>query len=155
VLTPQFAGSATSPMAGPVGSGYLAAKYQRAAAPVAFAAKAGRYAHVLDYLVGHQGSAYYLVATQSAEPAEPLLRGSDAPELVMGGFTGNTPFPTADALAAEVASGRVRYGLLIANRPQTDASRWIAAHCRVVPPATYGEPGPGTTTLYDCLGAKS
>ncbi|SEL09857.1 glycosyltransferase family 39 protein [Streptacidiphilus jiangxiensis] len=150
VLTPQFAGSATSPMAGPVGSGYLAAKYQRAAAPVAFAAKAGRYAHVLDFLQKHQGTAYYLVATQSAEPAEPLLRGSAAPELVMGGFTGNTPFPTAEALAAEVASGRVRYGLLIANRPQTDASRWIAAHCRVVPPATYGEPGPGTTTLYDC-----
>ncbi|MEY9876468.1 4-amino-4-deoxy-L-arabinose transferase-like glycosyltransferase [Streptacidiphilus sp. MAP12-33] len=154
VFSPQFAGSATSPMAGPVGTGYLAAKHNRATAPVAFTAKAGRYAHLLDYLLAHRGSTRYLVATQSAEPAEPLLRGSDAPVLVMGGFTGNTPFPTAPALAADVAAGQVRYALLIANRPETDGSRWAAAHCRIVPPTAYGEQGQGTTTLYDCAAAK-
>jgi hypothetical protein len=154
VLNPLYAGSSTSPLAGPVGTGYVAASHKKAAAPVAFAAPTGRYAHILSYLEAHQGSARYLVATQSAEPAEPLLRGSDAPVLVMGGFTGNTPFPGANTLASLVTSGQVRYGLLISNRPQTDGSRWVSAHCKVIPPSAYNEIAGAATSLYDCAPTK-
>ncbi|WP_051943714.1 ArnT family glycosyltransferase [Streptacidiphilus rugosus] len=154
VLNPLYAGSSTSPLAGPVGVGYVAASHKKAAAPVTFAPPAGRYAHILGYLEAHQGSAHYLVATQSAEPAEPLLRGTDAPVLVMGGFTGNTPFPDADAVAALVASGQLRYGLLIANRPETPGSRWVEAHCKVVPPSAYQEVSGTATSIYDCAPTK-
>lgn len=152
VLDPLYAGSNTSPVAGPVGPAYRAAEKNdgEAKRPVSFAPPPGRYTNLLSYLTKNQGSAHYLVATQAAASAEPMLRGSDEPVLVMGGFTGLTPFPTTQAVAEHVQTGRLRHALLASNRPDSDGSRWISAHCTEVPQSAYGEDGKSVMTLFDC-----
>jgi 4-amino-4-deoxy-L-arabinose transferase-like glycosyltransferase len=149
-LTPLYAGSSTSPLAGPVGQGYKQLRQHQPPAPINFGAPSGRYGKLLTYLENHRGSTRYLVATQSAEPSEPLLRAATEPILVMGGFTGNTPFPSAEALSSLVQQGQVRYAILSSIRPKTAASTWVATHCARVSPTAYGETSDSITSLYDC-----
>ncbi|WP_042389168.1 ArnT family glycosyltransferase [Streptacidiphilus melanogenes] len=150
VLDPLYAGSATSPLAGPVGIGYTQLLHHQAGSPVGFGAPSGRYGKLLTYLEQNRGTTHYLVATQSAEPAEPLLRATSDPVLVTGGFTGNTPFPSAQDMTSLVQQGQLRYVITTSIRPKTDASRWVTAHCTLVSPMAYGEATNGTTSLYDC-----
>ncbi|MBF9071962.1 ArnT family glycosyltransferase [Streptacidiphilus fuscans] len=147
---PLYAGVSTSPLAGPVGSGYTSMLHHGRGNPINFAAPAGTYGKLLTYLEQNRGSTYYLVATQSAEPAEPLLRATSEPILVTGGFTGNTPFPSAQQMASLVQQGQLRFVITTSIRPKTAASEWVTAHCAVVSPAAYGMAYQAVETLYDC-----
>jgi 4-amino-4-deoxy-L-arabinose transferase-like glycosyltransferase len=153
-LDPLYGGASTSPLAGPVGSNYLNVLHHRAStAHISLGTPSRRDAALLDYLTAHRAGAQYLLATQAAYGAEPLLRATAQPMLVMGGFTGITPFPTAQQLRGLVSTGRLRYALLTTARPPTEDTAWVKAHCTRVPPAAYGRARMGTFTLYDCAAA--
>ncbi|MEU5594321.1 glycosyltransferase family 39 protein [Streptomyces sp. NPDC020298] len=148
-LDPLYAGATTSPMAGPVGKSYTehprhAPRRRELDQPSA------RDAALLDYLTKHRHGEKYLLATQAAYTAEPLLRAKSEPILVMGGFTGSTPFPTAKQLGSLVTTHQLRYALLTSQRPTTPATTWVKSHCARILPKAYGLRTNGSFALYDC-----
>ncbi|SED40937.1 Dolichyl-phosphate-mannose-protein mannosyltransferase [Streptomyces sp. 3213] len=150
-LDPVYAGASTAPIAGPVGNAYYAGV--RAHHPprrIGLDRPSARDIALLDYLTTHRHGEKYLLATQTAYGAEPLLRAKSEPILVMGGFTGNTPFPTARQLGSLVTTHQVRYALLTTQRPATSTTTWVKSHCTRIPPTAYGSRTGGSFTLYDC-----
>ncbi|MER7106011.1 mannosyl transferase, partial [Streptomyces humidus] len=105
---------------------------------------------LLDYLIAHRKGEKYLLATQAAYPAERLLRAQAQPVLVMGGFTGKTPFPSAPQLGGLIAAHQLRYVLLTHLRPTTPATTWVRSHCERVRSGAYGRRTRGDFVLYDC-----
>lgn len=148
-LNPLYAGAATSPMAGPVGKSYYAHP-RHAPRRRGLGEPNARDTALLDYLTTHRHGEKYLLATQAAYTAEPLLRAKSEPILVMGGFTGSTPFPTAQQLGSLVTTDQLRYALLTTQRPTTPATTWVKSHCTRIRPAAYGRRTAGTFALYDC-----
>ncbi|MGY6021772.1 mannosyltransferase YkcB-related protein [Streptomyces spinosirectus] len=148
-LDPLYAGAATSPMAGPVGKSYF--EHPRHA-PLrrGLDHPNARDTALLDYLTTHRHNEKYLLATQAAYTAEPLLRAKSEPILVMGGFTGSTPFPTTQQLSNLIATDQLRYALLTAQRPSTPATTWVKSHCTRIRPTAYGRRTDGSFALYDC-----
>ncbi|WP_333776903.1 ArnT family glycosyltransferase [Streptomyces sp. IBSBF 3136] len=152
-LDPLYAGAATSPMAGPVGKSYYEHP-RHAPRRRGLSRPSTRDTALLDYLTTHRHGEKYLLATQAAYTAEPLLRAKSEPILVMGGFTGSTPFPTAEQLGRLVTAHEVRYALLTSRRPTTAATSWVHAHCARIRPTAYGLRTDGSFTLYDCAAHK-
>ncbi|MFE9450293.1 ArnT family glycosyltransferase [Streptomyces sp. NPDC006739] len=150
-LNPLYAGAATSPTAGPVGNAYRAnAHLRHVPRRVGLDRPSARDTALLDYLTTHRHGEKYLLATQAAYTAEPLLRAKSEPVLVMGGFTGSTPFPTAQQLGGLISAHQLRYALLTTQRPTTAATTWVKSHCARIRPAAYGRRTDGSFTLYDC-----
>ncbi|MEU1625608.1 glycosyltransferase family 39 protein [Streptomyces sp. NPDC020096] len=150
-LDPLYAGSPMSPLAGPVGSGYLDMRHHRTKIlRNALNTPSARDAALLNYLTAHHSGEKYLLATQAAYGAEPLLRATAQPMLVMGGFTGLTPYPTSQQLSTLVSAHQLRYALLTTRRPSISASIWVKRHCTRIPPSAYGRTSDGSFTLYDC-----
>ncbi|AYN40289.1 mannosyl transferase [Streptomyces dangxiongensis] len=148
-LDPLYAGAATSPMAGPVGKSYNE-HHRHAPRRAGLDRPSARDTALLDYLTTHRHGEKYLLATQAAYTAEPLLRAKSEPILVMGGFTGSTPFPTARQLGGLVTAHQLRYALLTTQRPTTPATTWVKSHCTRIRPTAYGLRTDGSFTLYDC-----
>ncbi|MFJ3812539.1 ArnT family glycosyltransferase [Streptomyces sp. NPDC090073] len=148
-LNPLYAGAVTSPMTGPVGNAYHDHP-RHAPRRVGLDRPSARDTALLDYLTTHRHGEKYLLATQAAYSAEPLLRAKSEPILVMGGFTGSTPFPTAQQLGSLVTAHQLRYALLTTQRPTTGATTWVKSHCTRIPPTAYGRRTDGSFTLYDC-----
>ncbi|MGW7523330.1 ArnT family glycosyltransferase [Streptomyces sp. NPDC054783] len=146
-LDPLYAGAATSPMTGPVGKAYHP---RHAPRRIGLDQPGARDTALLGYLTTHRHGEKYLLATQAAYTAEPLLRAKSEPILVMGGFTGSTPFPTAQQLGSLVTAHQLRYALLTTARPTTPATTWVKSHCTRVRPSAYGRRTGGSFTLYDC-----
>ncbi|QHC32486.1 ArnT family glycosyltransferase [Streptomyces sp. HF10] len=150
-LDPLYAGASTSPMAGPVGNAYAEALHNhRTVVRVGLGRPSARDRALLSYLTEHRHGEQYLLATQAAYTAEPLLRAAPEPVLVMGGFTGNTPFPAARQLTTLVTTHRLRYVLLTSRRPATADTAWVKSHCARVRPTAYGRHTDGSFKLYDC-----
>ncbi|MEV5873663.1 glycosyltransferase family 39 protein [Streptomyces sp. NPDC052101] len=149
-LNPLYAGASTSPTAGPVGNAYHGGAHHHAPRGVGLDQPSARDTALLDYLTTHRHGEKYLLATQAAYTAEPLLRAKSEPVLVMGGFTGSTPFPTAQQLGSLVTAHQLRYALLTTQRPTTPATTWVKAHCTRIRPTAYGRRTGGSFTLYDC-----
>ncbi|GGX24174.1 ArnT family glycosyltransferase [Streptomyces noursei] len=150
-LNPRYPGSPVEPLAGPVGPGYRDALHHRARIPRnPLDEPSARDAALLHYLSGHRSGETYLLATQAAYGAEPLLRATSRPMLVMGGFTGLTPYPAPHQLRDLVATHRLRYALLTTSRPSTPATAWVKRSCTRIPPSAYGRASDGSFTLYDC-----
>ncbi|MFF4398203.1 glycosyltransferase family 39 protein [Streptomyces sp. NPDC001480] len=152
-LDPLYAGATTSPMTGPVGKSYNEHPHH-APRRTGLDRPSARDTALLDYLTKHRHGEKYLLATQAAYTAEPLLRAKSEPILVMGGFTGNTPFPTARQLGGLVTAHQLRYALLTTRRPTTPATTWVKSHCTRVRPTAYGLGTDGSFTLYDCASHK-
>ncbi|MFD4555893.1 ArnT family glycosyltransferase [Streptomyces sp. NPDC058469] len=150
-LNPLYAGAATAPIAGPVGNAYYdSVRAHHAPLRIGIDRPSARDTALLDYLTTHRNGEKYLLATQTAYAAEPLLRAKSEPVLVMGGFTGNTPFPTTQQLGSLVTAHQLRYALLTTQRPTTATTTWVKSHCTRIPPADYGRRTGGSFTLYDC-----
>lgn len=150
-LNPLYAGAATAPITGPVGNAYYdGVRHHHAPRRIGLDRPSARDTALLDYLTTHRHGEKYLLATQTAYAAEPLLRAKSEPILVMGGFTGNTPFPTAQQLGSLVTAHQVRYALLTTQRPTTAATTWVKSHCTRIRPTAYGRRTGGSFTLYDC-----
>ncbi|WP_330456406.1 glycosyltransferase family 39 protein [Streptomyces sp. NBC_00820] len=152
---PLYAGASTSPQAGPVGLAYEAAvRDHHSIARVGLDRPSTRDTALLRYLTAHRHGEKYLLATQAAYAAEPLLRAKSEPMFVMGGFTGLTPYPSAQQMGTLVATHQVRYALLTTRRPTTAATTWVKSHCTRVRPAAYGRRADGSLSLYDCAPKK-
>ncbi|MFF5014482.1 ArnT family glycosyltransferase [Streptomyces sp. NPDC001165] len=149
-LDPLYAGAATSPMTGPVGKAYNDVHHRRALRRVGLDQPSARDTALLDYLTTHRHGEKYLLATQAAYAAEPLLRAKSEPILVMGGFTGSTPFPTAQQFGTLVTTHQLRYALLTTQRPSTPVTTWVKSHCTRIRPTAYGRRTDGSFALYDC-----
>jgi hypothetical protein len=82
-----------------------------------------------------RGGATYLVATDSALAAAPIVFQTGDEVLPLGGFTGTVPFPTVDDLAADVAAGRLHVVLIPDGLgPVDDRIGWVEQHCAALPP---------------------
>ncbi|WP_316776835.1 mannosyltransferase YkcB-related protein [Streptomyces sasae] len=152
-LDPLYAGASASPMTGPVGNSYYQHQH-RAPRRTGLDQPSARDTALLDYLTTHRNGEKYLLATQAAYTAEPLLRAKSEPILVMGGFTGDTPFPTAQQFGSLVAAHQVRYALLTSQRPTSATTTWVKAHCKRIRPTAYGRRTDGSFSLYDCKPQK-
>jgi 4-amino-4-deoxy-L-arabinose transferase-like glycosyltransferase len=111
----------------------------------------------------HQGERF-LLATQSAQLASPLIIATGAPVMAMGGFHGLDPILTPERLAALVETRAVRFVMLgdlsIASRYMGAESagrslaEWIRAHGKPLDATVWGGTGPGSgrsarRQLYD------
>ncbi|MEU6775074.1 glycosyltransferase family 39 protein [Streptomyces sp. NPDC046759] len=154
-LDPLYAGASTSPTAGPVGKTYSKAVHHPSALRrVGLDEPSAHDISLLDYLVANRHGEKYLLATQAAYPAERLLRAQSEPMLVMGGFTGKTPFPTAPQLGTLITTHQLRYVLLTPLRPTTPTTTWVKSHCTRIRSGKYGWRTKGSFRLYDCARQK-
>jgi 4-amino-4-deoxy-L-arabinose transferase-like glycosyltransferase len=100
-----------------------------------------------QYLLSHQGSTRYLVATPNAFSAEPIILDTGQPVMALGGFVGGDPILTTRQLTQLVSQNTVRFFLLqgpssslggggsfngIAGR-NDQLTQWVQQSCKVVP----------------------
>ena len=130
---------------------------------------------LVAYLLANRGGARYLVATDSAGGASPLILATGQPVLALHGF-GADEILSVDQLADLVASGAVRFfltpspeappgqttqagaaphGVAAGDPGQDDLMGWVREHCRPVPADQWQSPGGASSAdqLYDCAGA--
>ena len=171
-VTSPYAGG--DPAAGPSGASHGAGPFggrslaSLAGAPGATAEIVNQ--PLVDYLVAHRGASRWIVAAESASGAAWIQIATGAPVMEMGGFTGGDRVPSAEQLAAYVATGELRYvyvngpggfpgaaggpggfpgvagGVPGGLDPVSTAGRrsWVAANC------TRVDFGGAAGTLYDC-----
>lgn len=125
---------------------------------------------LVEYLRANRGEARWLVAVESAAPAEPIIIGFGEPVMAMGGFSGSDPILTVESLQQLIDAGRVRFFWLASGgvggrgRPGGGGgpgggpggsgrmSTVVARSCPVVPPArwqgaAWNAGTPGQTSL--------
>ena len=119
---------------------------------------------LLAYIQQHRGETRYLLATQTAPVAAPLILDSGAPVMAVGGYSGTDPIVTPEGLGALVAAGEVRFFLVreggrggrggsrrggaSGGTPGTNAAApvrlmtdWVKQHGRLVDPALWAPEG--------------
>jgi hypothetical protein len=118
---------------------------------------------LVRYLEANQGSAEYLVGTQTSSYASLFILDTGQPALALGGYQGWDRILTPDALASLVQGGVVRFFYLASasGRGGPDAGldatadlvSWVTARCAAVPSSTWAS-GPATADggmqLYAC-----
>ena len=129
---------------------------------------------LLNYLLKHQGSTYYLVVTSNSNSAAPYIIKTGKPVMSLGGFGGNDPILTLAQFQALVKTNKVRYVLGGGGGGGPDGgslvTQWVQTACKAVPSSSYqgtaasssssaaatngfsGDFG-GGSALYDCSGA--
>nr|WP_246458403.1 glycosyltransferase family 39 protein [Saccharopolyspora gloriosae] len=124
---------------------------------------------VVRYLTDNHRDETWLVAVVGAMVAAPIILDTGRPVMAVGGYNGNDPAPTVDALQNYVREGKLRYvwtdgtsgvrstGGEVDTRVVDESMTWVVRHCTAVDPAAYGDTGDtGTaddttrTRLYDC-----
>jgi hypothetical protein len=105
---------------------------------------------LVAWLRAHQPGSTYLLAVQGSNPAgQYTLAGVSI--LLIGGFSGQVPFPTTDQLATLVADGQLRYVLLggrggaPGGEANTNLTVWVTKTCTLVNDSSLG-----VSDLYDC-----
>ncbi|HTR88158.1 MAG TPA: glycosyltransferase family 39 protein [Reyranella sp.] len=111
---------------------------------------------LLEFLTRNRGEARFLVAAPNTRLIAPLIIRTGQPALAAGGFSGNDPILTPEALAALVARGEIRYALLgNRGRQQTDAfAAWVRAHGTKVDPALWLSTPPDPRRLIELYELK-
>lgn len=117
---------------------------------------------LIKYLQAHQGNASYLVATNNANSAAPIILATGEPVMALGGFLGSDPILTTEKLQSLVNNGTVRYFLLqsfdssripaaiseamedngatggpMGGGQQQAIQSWVQQHCSVVPQSEW------------------
>jgi 4-amino-4-deoxy-L-arabinose transferase-like glycosyltransferase len=130
---------------------------------------------LVQYLVGHAGGARFLVATLDAATATPVILATGQAAMALGGFSGRDPILIPATLAADVASGVVRYAYLptgdltaaqqrdlypsllapMVHRDDGPLASWIDRTCTPLPlaawsPSTTHATRPLSHQLFDC-----
>lgn len=132
---------------------------------------------LVEYLSANRSDRTFLIATLNANTAAPIILTTGEPVMALGGFSGGDNILSADALAAKVESGEVRFFLLPAQQPTPGkqlnapppvgnrggaAMQWVAQNCATVPsslwqstssgdnPPLNAGPGGGPLQLFDC-----
>lgn len=135
--------------------------------------RGGNQAGMIAFLRANQGDTPYLLATNSANAAAPLILQTGQPVMALGGFTGSDPIMDAEDVAQKVRDGVVRFFELGGGPGPRGGSNsigaWVQASCQPVPAAALGLTGDesadggaprggrggGQSELYDCAPAIS
>ncbi|GCE23846.1 hypothetical protein [Dictyobacter kobayashii] len=132
------------------------------------------YTRLINYLQSHRQNARFLVSTQFAGPAEPLILATDQPVMDIGGFGGGDTILTRTQLIDLVNQGTIHYFLfnnihrvthkvgkrkittisVLAAGGNADDIRWVATHCSLVSSKLWMPPGAhnplSSFGLYNC-----
>jgi 4-amino-4-deoxy-L-arabinose transferase-like glycosyltransferase len=100
---------------------------------------------LLEFLEQNEGEAEYLLATQTATQAAPIILKSGKPVMAVGGYSGNDPILSPETLEAMVDAGQVRFFLLRENGRESTRTLgearviadWVKTHGQVVDPAPW------------------
>ncbi len=153
VLVPGGAGSASDAYAGPrAGATTWPGPIQRAPT---LASQANE-RRLLQYVTSH-GAGPVRFATDTFDLAVSVNLDTGEEVLPFGGFSGQAPWLTSTALAAQVSSGRIRFVVLAPNDPSAPANptlavtrSWTAANCTPVFQDSFSAGSRAVQTLYDC-----
>jgi 4-amino-4-deoxy-L-arabinose transferase-like glycosyltransferase len=140
--------------------GELPAGFHRAMAGELTADQSKILAYVQD---NSDGRPITLAVEGGAMAAEAYIIHSDAAVVGMGGFFGQDPAPTVDALTHWVQQGQLRFVLAGRASPgglSTQRTQWVQQRCAAVRPDAYGGSAPARSNLagpfdradvlYDC-----
>jgi 4-amino-4-deoxy-L-arabinose transferase-like glycosyltransferase len=131
---------------------------------------------LLNYLLKHQGSTYYLVVTSNSNSAAPYIIKTGKPVMSLGGFGGNDPILTLAQFQDLVKGNKVRYvlggggGGGGGQGSSSSVTHWVQTACTAVPSSSYQSTTTsnsssaastsglargfdGGSSLYDCAGA--
>ncbi|MFL5731752.1 MAG: glycosyltransferase family 39 protein [Chloroflexia bacterium] len=121
----------------------------------------------VEYLHANNSGERYLVATQSAQVAAPIILSTGQPVMALGGFSGGDPILTPQQILGLVAGHTVRFFLLAGSGPgaRSDLSPWVMSTCKAVPDRLWRAGSPSTNRpftpaagpdiqLYDCAGVR-
>jgi 4-amino-4-deoxy-L-arabinose transferase-like glycosyltransferase len=133
---------------------------------------AGDQDRLIAYLRSKRSGERWLVAVQSAAPAEAIIIPSGEPVMTLGGFIGSDQIITEAQLRAKIAAGEIRFflvgagmfGQVLGGRfGSGSASSFVPEECALVPPENWqsgptsagetsfpGGPTSGVFSLYDC-----
>lgn len=89
------------------------------------------------FLQEHRGKARFLVATPDALLAAPIIVRTGEPAMAVGGFLGNDPVMSVEALAKRVENGDMRFVVLGTARRSRGFETWVRAHGVPVDPALW------------------
>ncbi|HET8840485.1 MAG TPA: hypothetical protein VFN35_03420, partial [Ktedonobacteraceae bacterium] len=128
-----------------------------------------------QFLLAHQGQARYLVATVNAPTAAPFILDTGRPVVALGGYDGFDQTISVQQVATLIQQGVIRYFLLPQVVALSDGTfimqptitRWVAAHCTLVPRSVVEPGSPGSqktvdlgesatllTQLFDCAAPR-
>jgi 4-amino-4-deoxy-L-arabinose transferase-like glycosyltransferase len=131
---------------------------------------------LIQYLEANRGNARYLVATNSAMNAAPIVIESGEPVMALGGFSGGDPIVTADDIARMVEAGVVRFFLAggpggipddapagappNAGAPgpmggSVSAMSWVTSNCAPVSQSALQGASTGASTASDGLDGRT
>jgi 4-amino-4-deoxy-L-arabinose transferase-like glycosyltransferase len=83
---------------------------------------------LIEFLVARRGDSRFLVAAPNALLAAPVIIRTGQPALAAGGFSGNDPILSTEALAAMAARGEVRYAIVSSRGRQGPFAQWVRAN---------------------------
>lgn len=109
------------------------------------------YAPLAAFLEKQNSSEEFILATDVANMAAPVILLTGRPVMATGGFTGGDPILSLEEFAEYIANGRLRF-VLTASDGESTYTPWLNSRCRVVPPAAW-RVAPGMLDkfeLYDC-----
>ncbi|WP_026973681.1 ArnT family glycosyltransferase [Alicyclobacillus contaminans] len=99
---------------------------------------------LIQYLEKHYQASpgSYLVATENANTAAPIIIETGLPVMAMGGFSGSDPALTVSELEALTKAGKLKYFLVEGMRMpgrtgQSAVMQWIQQHCKQVPESEW------------------
>ena len=172
--------NATLPFAQPVHAGRLRATVNQITPNGGVQFPSLSVAALVRFLRANASGERWLLAVQSAAPAEEVIIPSGLPVMTIGGFIGSDPIESQAELQARIRDGQVRYfllsvvpgGVVPALFGDTAVVSWIPGRCARVAaqvwegsaahdtaaPGTQAFPGGPTAAnfqLFDCEGLRS
>ena len=128
---------------------------------------------LIEYLRANNGDAEYLVATDRAMSASPIILNTDEKVINLTGFEGHDPVFSAEEISGLVKEGAVRFFMVPDGEAEArgpggppggssdEAVTWVQDNCEQVPqeewqsPEAEGQGGPGggpggNRALYSC-----
>ncbi|MFZ5903095.1 MAG: glycosyltransferase family 39 protein [Chloroflexota bacterium] len=109
------------------------------------------YAPLAAYLENQNGSEEFILATDVANMAAPVILLTGRAVMATGGFTGGDPILTMEEFAEYILDGRLRF-VLTASDGESTFTQWLKDNCQIVPPGAW-RVSPGMLdefALYDC-----
>jgi 4-amino-4-deoxy-L-arabinose transferase-like glycosyltransferase len=114
---------------------------------------------LVKYVDTRNAPATIAFATDTMDIAVRVILTTNENPIAMGGFSGQAPTPTLSSLRRLIESGRLRFVLLAAQKPEkpypvnaaVDADRqWVRATCAPVLTGRFREGKIAHQTLFDC-----
>jgi hypothetical protein len=110
------------------------------------------YAPLAAYLENQHGSEEFILATDVANMAAPVILLTNRPVMATGGFTGGDPILTLDEFTEYILNEQLRF-VLTANDGESTFTQWLKDNCQVVVPGVW-RVSPGMLDGFDLFDCK-